>query len=500
MDDRSSGVNGISLRELLPRAEFVGASDIRVLSCCADSRCCTTGDLFAALPGATTDGHDHTLDAVTRGARGVLVQRRITGLEVPQCVVPNSREAYGKICQHLAGDPSRRLKVIGVTGTNGKTTTSHLVASILDAAGHHAAVMGTLGYYDGEALGPSPLTTPTPPAIARWLARSETNGCSHAVLEVSSHALAQARVAGVDFNVVAVTNVRHDHLDYHGTIENYRGAKERILEALSSDGMAVINSDCEVASEFLNRFGGPALTVGIHGAAEVTATPLEQFQSEQTFLLTAGQESIPVRTRLIGTHNIYNCLVATAIGLAYDIDLATIARGMESLSKMPGRLERLDCGQPFGVFVDYAHTDDALAICLDTLRKVTDRRLICLFGAGGDRDAFKRPLMGRAVESRADLAVITSDNPRSEQPESIAKEILRGFRHPHRAHVELDRNAAIAWALGVARPGDCVLIAGKGHEEYQIVGADRLQCDDRELARQWLYDNPYMPTKLRAAG
>lgn len=500
MDDCSASITGISLRELLPRAEFVGAGDIRVAGCCADSRCCNPGDLFAALRGEATDGHDHAAAAVQRGARAILAQRRIPGLEVPQCIVPNSRDAYGRVCQRLAGDPSRRLKVIGITGTNGKTTTSHLVASILDAAGHHAAVMGTLGYYDGEGLGPSPLTTPTPPALARWLARSETNGCTHAVLEVSSHALSQARVAGIDFNVVAVTNVRHDHLDYHGSIENYRSAKERILEALSSDGMAVVNADCEVAAGFLNRFGGPALTVAIHGAAEVSATPLEQFQSEQTFLLTAGQESIPVRTRLIGTHNIYNCLMATAIGLAYDIDLATIARGMESLSKMPGRLERLDCGQPFGVFVDYAHTADALANCLDTLRKVTDRRLICLFGAGGDRDAFKRPLMGRAVEARADLAVITSDNPRSESPDEIAKEILQGFRHPHRAHVELDRASAIQWALGVARPGDCVLIAGKGHEGFQIIGDHRLQFDDRELARQWLYDHPYLPQKLKAAG
>lgn len=500
MDDRSSSINGISLRELLPRAEFIGADDIRVSSCCADSRSCANGDLFAALRGQTIDGHLHAPAAVERGARAVLAQREIPGLNVPQCLVASSREAYGRICQSLAGNPSRRLKVIGVTGTNGKTTTSHLVASILDAAGHHAAVMGTLGFYDGQELGPSPLTTPSPPSIARWLARSEANGCSHAVLEVSSHALAQSRAAGIDFNIVAITNVRHDHLDYHRTIENYRAAKERILELLSSDGMAVVNADDEVASDFLNRFGGPALTVGIHGSAEVTATPLEQHQSEQTFLLTAGQESIPVRTRLIGTHNIYNCLVAAAIGLAYDIDLTTIARGMESLSKMPGRLERLDCGQPFGVFVDYAHTADALTMCLETLRNVTRGRLICVFGAGGDRDAFKRPMMGRAVESRADLAVITSDNPRGEQPEAIAEQIVRGFRQPQRARIELDRAQAIGWALAAAQPGDCVLIAGKGHEEYQIIGSDQLQCDDRELAKQWLYDNPHISTSLKAAG
>lgn len=500
MDVLPSSLNGISLRELLPRARFVDAADIRATSCCADSRCCAPGDLFAALPGAVTDGHLHVADAIERGARAILVDRALDNVSVPQCVVANSREAYGRICQALAGGPSRRIKVIGVTGTNGKTTTSHMIASILDAAGHHAAVMGTLGFYDGVELGPSPLTTPTPPALARWLARSETNGCSHAVLEVSSHALAQARTAGIDFNIVAVTNVRHDHLDYHGTLENYRASKERILEALSSDGMAVINADDEVAVDFLNRFCGPALTVGIHGAAEISATPIEQHQSEQTFLLTAGQESIPVRIRLIGMHNIYNCLMAAAVGLAYDIDLPTIARGLESLSKMPGRLERLECGQSFGVFVDYAHTADALSNCLETLRNVTRGRLICVFGAGGDRDAFKRPLMGRAVEARSDLAVITSDNPRSEHPESIADEILQGFRQPKRARVELDRAAAIAWALEAAQPGDCVLIAGKGHEDYQIVGNDRLQFDDRELAKQWLYDHPATTPSLRAAG
>ena len=225
---------------------------------------------------------------------------------------------------------------------------------------------------------------------------------------------------------------------------------------------------------YLRHFHGPALTIGIRKPAEITAAPVEQFPSEQTFLLTAGSETVPVRTRMIGTHHIYNCLTAAAVGLTYGLDLATVVRGLEAVDYVPGRLQRIECGQPFSVFIDYAHTPDALAGSLQALRNVTSGRLICVFGAGGDRDRQKRPLMGREAEKLADCSVLTSDNPRHEDPREIVAEILEGFQQPAAAQVIIDRTEAIHWALAQAQPGDCLLIAGKGHEDYQIVGDERI--------------------------
>ncbi|MGE0536729.1 MAG: UDP-N-acetylmuramoyl-L-alanyl-D-glutamate--2,6-diaminopimelate ligase [Pirellulales bacterium] len=491
---------GISLRQLLPDARFVGAEDIRVTSCAADSRACQRGDLFAALPGSECDGIDFVHHALARGAKGLLVDQPVDDVPLPQCLVSDVREAFGNICQALAGNPSQQLRVIGITGTNGKTTTSYLVAGVLEAAGLHAGVAGTLGIYDGAELRPSRLTTPGAAELAHSLATMYANGCSHAVLEVSSHALAQRRVAGIEFDVAAFTNVRHDHLDYHKSPEEYLAAKSRLLELVRPEGLAVFNTDDAQCGELAADFYGPALTVGMEHPAEITATPAERFISEQTFLLSTGDTCVPVRTPLVGQHNVSNCLIAAAVGLAYQLDLATIVRGLESVASIPGRLERIECGQGFGVFVDYAHTADALAQVLDSLRPLTRGRLICVFGAGGDRDRFKRPHMGRAVQERADVAVVTSDNPRYESPRKIANEILAGMRHRSQVRVELDRGTAICWALREARPGDCVLIAGKGHEECQIVEEERYYFDDREIARQWLYDHePLSPAARRAA-
>lgn len=480
---------GVSLRQLLPGAQFLGTDDLRVTSCAGDSRLCQPGDLFVALRGTRHDGHDHISEAITRGAAAIVAEQSLANAHVPGCLVPDSREAYGRICQALVGDPSRQLKVIGITGTNGKTTTSWLVASILAAAGIRCGVIGTLGSYDGFEIEPVPLTTPAAAELARQLARHESAGCTHVAIEVSSHALDQRRLAGVQLDVAAVTQIERDHLDYHGTLENYRAAKQRIFDLLPCEGMGVVNVDDEMAAGLLDQFHGPALSVGIDSPCEISATPLEQFISEQTFLLSAGDESVPVRTPLVGRHNIYNCLVAAAIASIYDVDLPTIARGIESVRYIPGRLERIECGQPFSVFVDYAHTPGALASCLASLRPLTSGRLICVFGAGGERDRQKRPLMASAVERWADMAVVTSDNPRNESPQDIADQLIAGFRQPRKVRSILDRLDAIEWALAQAEPGDCVLLAGKGHEEYQQIGDERIRFDDREAARQWLYQH-----------
>jgi UDP-N-acetylmuramoyl-L-alanyl-D-glutamate--2,6-diaminopimelate ligase len=487
---------GLSLRQILPDA-VMPSGEISASSCCADSRACRPGDLFVALRGTATNGHDHLAEAIARGARAVLTDQPIADCPVPACYVEDVAGAYGQLCQALAGNPARRLKIIGVTGTNGKTTTSYLTASVLAAGGCKAGVLGTLGYFDGDEWGDADWTTPPANVLATWMARMTANGCTHLVMEVSSHALDQRRVAGVDFDVACVTNVRRDHLDYHGTLGRYRKAKARLFDHLLPEGFAIVNVDDPVAESLLAHVDGPMLSVGIHSQAEVTAIPVEQWPSEQTFLLSAENETVPVRTPLIGAHNIANCLIATAVGLVYSIDLATVVNGLEAIQRIPGRLERVECGQPFSVFVDFAHTPDALAGSLETLRAITSGRLICVFGAGGDRDKSKRPLMGRAVEAAADLAVVTSDNPRSETPELIAAQILDGFKHPSTARTILDRREAIEWTLEQAQPGDCVLIAGKGHETYQILGDRKLSFDDREVARRWLYES--LPALDRAA-
>lgn len=499
MDRRTPMVRGVSLRELLPEAQLLGAADIRVQSCTSDSRRCRPGDLFVALVGSQHDGHDFAAEAVKHGAVAVLANRPLPGIGVPICFVPDTAAAHGLLCQALVDYPSRRLRVIGVTGTNGKTTTTHLIAGILSAAGYRLGMLGTLGYCDGEVVAPADHTTPPAPALASWLARMEANGCTHAVVEASSHALAQQRLSGVNVDVACVTNVRQDHFDYHGSQRRYIAAKSRLLELLAPEGVAIVNGDDAGSNACAARYDGPLVTVGVESPAEITATLLSQYPSEQTFLLDTGSEAVPVRTTLIGLHNVYNCLVAAGVGLVYGIDIATIVRGIESVPFVPGRMERLECGQPFSVFVDYAHTPDALATCLDTARSVTEGRVICVFGAGGDRDRTKRPLMGRAVEARADVAVITNDNPRSEDPDEIASQILSGCIDATSCQVILDRAVAIRWALSEAKPGDCVLIAGKGHEDYQEIGGERSYFDDREVARHWLYESTLVEEWARAS-
>ena len=497
----------IRLDALLPEAAIVAADDIRVGGCSCDSRRIEPGQLFAALQGRQHDGHDFVAEAIRRGCSAVLAQRPLPEAGVPVCVVPDSREAYARICQALAGNPSHQLKVIGVTGTNGKTTTSCLIAGVLTAAGYQTGVLGTLGYLDGRTVAESSLTTPPCDQLADYFSRMVRNGCSHAVMEVSSHALDQSRVAGVRFDVACLTNIARDHLDYHATLQDYQLAKRKLFDHLAGEGLAVINADDRPSAAILRQLDGPVLTVGIHAAAEITATPIEQFLGEQTFLITAGSQTVPVCTRMIGTHHIYNCLVAAAVGLGYGIDLPTVVRGLESVDYVPGRLERIECGQPFGVFVDFAHTPDALPHVLAPLRPMTTGRLICVFGAGGNRDRKKRPLMGRAVESAADLAIVTSDNPRMEDPQAIIREVLAGFEAPDKALILPDRTEAICQALAQAHPGDCVLIAGKGHEKYQIIGNSRTRLDDCEIARQWLYEfqphsdkTPFTPLQGPAPG
>jgi UDP-N-acetylmuramoyl-L-alanyl-D-glutamate--2,6-diaminopimelate ligase len=487
MRDSAKPASGVSLRSLLPEAVIFGADDIVVGSCCCDSRAVRPGDLFAALVGPDCDGHDFVYEASFRGASAILAERYVAADGIPVCVVADTRAAFGRIAHELAGNPSRHVKVIGVTGTAGKTTTVALIDAILTAAGHRVASHSGLVQFDGSQLELAAVDTPHSGAMAEWLSRAAANGCEFAVVEVSSRALSQLRLAGITLDMACVTNVRRNHLEYHTTIRNYRDTKARLFSHLQPGGASVLNLDDSACREYLQRLQGPALTVGMIASADLTAVVVERFVGEQTFLLSAGNDAVPVRTRVIGDQHVYNCLIAAGVGLLYGISLPEIARGLERVESVPGRMERLECGQPYGVFVDSAQTPEALGVVLEALREVTERRLICVFGADGQREAELRPLIGQAVEAHADIAIITDDNPRDEDATKIASDILSGFDSREHAVVIHDRAQAICWALSHAQPGDCVLITGKGQDDQQYIGRQHYWFDDREIACRWLY-------------
>jgi UDP-N-acetylmuramoyl-L-alanyl-D-glutamate--2,6-diaminopimelate ligase len=478
----------VSLRTLLPTASFVGCADIRVTEATEQSGQCGPHMLFAAIPGTHVDGADFVDEAIKRGANSLLVQRPLPNAHIPQCVVPHARKAFSELCSALAGYPSRHLQTAAVTGTNGKTTVTWLIRSILERAGHRTGLLGTIEYHDGVHSSPSKMTTPDSQSLAHWLSSMVAAESTHAVLEVSSHALEQERTAGTEFDVAVVTNITHDHFDYHHDLDSYRAAKARLLSHLKAQALVVLNADDQHSSALVGRVAGDArvVTYGLERPARVWATILDESLRGSRFLLRRATDSIEVSTPLVGRHNVSNCLAAAAATERFGLSLAEVKAGIEGLRLVPGRMERVDCGQPFDVFVDYAHTDDALHRAIGFLKRLSHGRVLCVAGAGGDRDRSKRPLIGRAL-SEADVAIVTSDNPRSEDPDQIIREVVAGC--PAAAHepvVEPDRAAAIRRALGFAEPGDCVLVAGKGHEREQIIGNRRVPFVDRDVVRDVL--------------
>ena len=489
----------VSLRRLLPMSSFVGCADVRVTEATDDSRKCTSGVLFAVISGSRCDGVRYVGEAAERGATALLVERPLPGISLPQCVVRNVRRAYAELNAALQGNPSRQLGVVGITGTNGKSTVCWLIRSILQAAGRQTGLLGTIEYSDGLATTESTLTTPDSRTLSAWLAAMVQRGTTHAALELSSHALDQHRASGTLLDVAVVTNLTQDHFDYHGDFASYRASKQRILEQVKPGGRVVLNADDPVAAAFCCHAGSEneIVTYGLEVDADVSATILEQTGRESRFVLSADGERVEVCTSLVGRHNISNCLAAAAATRQFGISLNEIAAGIEALTAVPGRLESIDCGQPFSVRVDYAHTDDALRRSLRSVRELSSGRVLCVFGAGGDRDRSKRPLLARAA-SEADLAIVTSDNPRTENPERIIQDILGGFDETsHQPHVEVDRAAAIRWALDRAEPGDSVLVAGKGHETEQILGEERIPFDDRTVIREFLSQTAQRREPLR---
>jgi UDP-N-acetylmuramoyl-L-alanyl-D-glutamate--2,6-diaminopimelate ligase len=460
------------LRSLLDDAEIVGALDVRVAHCTTDPRACRSGDVYIALDDEGVDGHRAADEAVRLGAAAVVASRPVS-LPVPVAYVEDTRTAYGRICQGLAGNPSTLLKTIGVAGSLGKTTTGYLIASVLQAAGRAPGMIGSLGYCDGVELADARWTTPPPPVTAAWLSRMVDNGCTHAVLEASPRGLARDHTAGIVFDTCCFTNLHRETFAPTGQACESRRIAARLLGQLSSEGVLIANVDDAGSAAAAGLHDGPVITVGLHSPAELTATLIERHPSEQTFLLSFGRETVPVRSHLVGSHNLANCLLAAAVGTVYGIAPEVIVRGIESVSKLPGRLERIECGQPFTVFLDEARSPAALATCLETLRATTAGRLFCVFDQSAD-DTRRIGEWTQTMQAWCDEVIVTTAAAQS------------GDRPSRRRHVE--RSEAIGKALRGAQAGDCVLIAGG--DPYDAEHPTAGGCDDRQIVRRMLYQMP----------
>ncbi|MBI1317777.1 MAG: UDP-N-acetylmuramoyl-L-alanyl-D-glutamate--2,6-diaminopimelate ligase [Candidatus Hydrogenedens sp.] len=454
-----------------------------------DSRRVIPGAVFCAVSGGRTDGHAFIPRAVEAGAIAVLGDRAgetETG-GVPYIAVPHPRRCAGLLAHALEGDPTAAITVAGITGTNGKSSTAALTASILEAAGHNTAVFGTLGYViNGEVLGQEH-TTPFGEELASLFARARDAGVSHVVMEVSSHSLDQERVAGIRFAAGAFTNLTQDHLDYHGTMEAYRDAKLKLFQRLDAvTGAAAINADDPYGQSFVDASGCRVITFGEHGV--VSAQRIKTDLHGCSFQLRGPWGALPVHLKLLGRHNVSNALCAAALAHGMGVAAEHIVAGLAGLAAVPGRFEPVAVGTPFQVVVDYAHTDDGLINVLKAARELSKGQIITVFGCGGDRDKTKRPKMGKAAGKLSDYCVLTSDNPRTEDPLRILLDAEVGLQQAGRVKNEhytviVDRAEAIRAAIERAKPGDIVMIAGKGHEDYQILGTEKIHFDDREVAR-----------------
>lgn len=454
-----------------------------------DSRDVGPGHLYCAVEGHRYDGHGFIPEAVARGAAAVCVRRVDAVPEgVPALVVPDVRASIGPLAARVHGDPSRHLCVYGVTGTNGKTTTTYLLRHVLHELGRRADLIGTVGRTVGGAEHSSKRTTPEATDLQRWFADMRQAGTQDVVMEVSSHALDLGRVNSVHFTGAVFTNLTQDHLDYHRTMDDYLRAKLLLFRQLGSDAFGVVNRDDAHAGDFLRELRGKAVTFGLEGPADLVAADIRAGQEGSSFTLQVDGKAIPVELPVAGEFNVQNALAALAVVWAAGHPIERAARALSSATTPPGRFEHVVRGQPFAVIVDYAHTPDGIEQLLRSTRRITPGRVILVFGCGGDRDRGKRPLMGRVAGEIADLVVVTSDNPRSEDPRNIIRQIVEGIEQSGRRDylTEVDRRQAIRAAIGAAQPGDTVLIAGKGHETYQLVGDEVHHWSDQEEAAKAL--------------
>ena len=443
------------------------------------------GDAFFCIRGFAHDGHEFAADAASRGASVAIVTRELPRLSIPQVLVTDTRAALAEASARFFGEPATRMDVVGITGTNGKTTTTYLLDAIWRAAGRTTGIVGTVETRIAGERQPAGRTTPESRDLHELLARMVDASVDAVSMEVSSHAIDLHRVDALPFAAVAFTNLSQDHLDYHATLEEYFSVKSRLFHGMQA-GSSVVNID-DAYGRCLAEQTGATWTVGRSPEAVVRAEDVRLEAVSSAFTLVTPSGSSPVVLPLAGDFNVSNALVAAGCALARGVDLETVVAGLESAPQVPGRLERIDCGQDFAVLVDYAHTPDGLEKAISAVREVTPGRVITVFGCGGDRDPAKRPLIGETAGRLSDIAVVTSDNPRTEDPVGIILQVEDGLRGTSaEARVEVDRRSAIGLALGLARTGDAVLIAGKGHEDYQIFSDRTVHFDDREVVREEL--------------
>jgi len=460
-------------------------SDRNITGITPDSRQVTPGVAFVALKGTADDGHKYVMDAISRGASVIVTQEPVSvPPETCLIVAPNSRHALAAMADILFDHPSGKLKVVGVTGTNGKTTTTYLLRSILEVAGRRTGLMGTISYQIGGRAIPAPNTTPGSLDVQRYLAEMASSGAEYAVMEVSSHALDQYRVDAVDFACAVFTNITPEHLDYHKNFEAYLTAKGKLFKYLPRTSTAVLNADDPNSSTLAERSKASSVWYGIEKPAEYRAELLTMGLDGASVRLTTPAGSVELQTALIGVHNVYNILASATAAHVLGMSLDEITAGIGALAGVPGRLERVVEAGNFTVFVDYAHTDDGLRNVLAALKPLVDGRLIVVFGCGGDRDRTKRPRMGRVAQELADVVVVTSDNPRTEDPDAVISEILTGTTPSENLYVEPDRRKAIEAACLLAKADDTVLVAGKGHETYQVLKDTVIPFDDRVVIRE----------------
>jgi UDP-N-acetylmuramoyl-L-alanyl-D-glutamate--2,6-diaminopimelate ligase len=464
----------MDLRELFGS----GAPSVDVTALAYDNRAVVPGTAFFCVRGMTRDGHEFAPDAVARGAAALVVDHPL-GLGVPEVVVPDVRAAMAPAAAKLAGDPTARLKVVGITGTNGKTTSAFIVRALLEAAGRRCGLLGTVTSVIAGVEAPTERTTPEAIDLQRTFAQMLEGGDECCAMEVSSHALELHRADAIHWAVAVFTNLTQDHLDFHHDMDAYFAAKRRLFEA--RPGAAVINVDDPYGRELAAELD--AVTIAIRHNADLRATNVQFGLTGSTFTV----DGMELRTPLPGRFNVLNVLGAIAVARALGVDDATIARAVPQAGRVPGRFEPVDEGQAFAVLVDYAHTPDSLDNVLRAARQLAPNRVICVFGAGGDRDRGKRPHMGRIAGELSDVAIVTSDNPRSEAPDAIIAEVVAGMTARDGVVTEPDRRAAIDRAVGMAQEGDVVVIAGKGHEQGQeFADGHKVPFDDVAVAREAL--------------
>jgi UDP-N-acetylmuramoyl-L-alanyl-D-glutamate--2,6-diaminopimelate ligase len=479
--------------DLLGLASSPSWQDVSLNKVEFDSRQVVPGDLFVCIPGFKSDGHDYAEQVVGQGARALVVERFLETLkEIPQLVVPKSRRALAEIAAFFHGYPAKAMRTVGITGTNGKTSTAHFCEAVLKGSGRVPGVLGTIETKIAGRPIPASHTTPESLVLQGLFAQMREAGCDSVVMEVSSHALDLDRVHGVPFDVAVFTNLSHDHLDFHGDMDSYFAAKRKLFTNLRyykgrPAPYAVINGDDDYGMRLIEGLKVPYITYGCGEHCHVRATNLSIAPSGVSFDLETPIGGRRVDLAMSGLFTVYNALAAVGTGLANKVDLEEILLSIESVASVAGRFEQIREGQEFAVVVDYAHTPDGLEKLLHSAREITQKRLFVVFGCGGDRDPHKRPVMGEIAGRLADNVLLTSDNPRSESPVRILDQIQGGMM-ASRAHIEVepDRAQAIFRAIALAEAGDTVVIAGKGHETYQIIGDRTLEFDDREVARHAL--------------